>query len=133
VEVCLNRSELVDKVANAASVDKRRAEIAVDTIVNTIIDTTRSGGRVSIHGFGTFTQTSRAARLGRNPRTGEAVPIPASTGVKFAPATAFKSVLNARAAKKASTAKKTAGRKPAGRKAGGTKATKKATKSSKKR
>ena len=128
----MNRSELVDRVANAASVDKRKAEAAVDAVVDAIVETTRAGGRVSIHGFGSFSHTSRAARVGRNPRTGEAVPIAASTSVKFAPATAFKELLN-QSGKKA--AKKATGKKSAGRRKVAAKksAVRKPSKSSKKR
>jgi DNA-binding protein HU-beta len=135
VEVLVNKSGLVDRVANAAGVDKRKAEAAVDALVEAIVESTRSGERVSIHGFGTFSKTSRAARMGRNPRTGDAVPIAASMGVKFAPATAFKSVLNAKAAKKAAASKKAAGKKSVrGKKVAARKtATKKTAKSSKKR
>jgi DNA-binding protein HU-beta len=130
----VNKSGLVDTVANAADVDKRTAEVAVDALLETIVECARTGERVTIFGFGTFSRTSRAARLGRNPRTGEAVPIAASTSVKFAPANAFKSVLNPRSAKKAA-GKKAAGRKSAsGRKPAARKATaKKTSKSSKKR
>jgi DNA-binding protein HU-beta len=132
--VLVNKSGLVDTVASAASVDKRTAEAAVDAIVEAIVDCTRSGERVTIFGFGTFSRTSRAARLGRNPRTGEPVPIAASTGVKFAPATAFKSALNKRSAKKAA-GRKVAGKKPAGGKKAAARKTavKKTAKSSKKR
>ena len=129
----MNRSELVDRVANAAAVDKRKAEAAVDAVVDAIVETTRAGGRVSIHGFGTFSHTSRAARMGRNPRTGEAVPIAASTSVKFSPATAFKATLNSSgkksAGKKAAGKKSVRGKKTAARKS----AARKTAKSSKKR
>jgi DNA-binding protein HU-beta len=129
----VNKSELVDKVASAADVDKRKAAAAVDAIVQSIMETTRAGGRVSIHGFGTFTQTSRAARMGRNPRTGEAVPIAASTGVKFAPAEAFKSALNARTAKKATAGKKAAKKAAGAKRTVAKKAAKRTAKSGKKR
>ena len=130
----MNKSGLVDTVANAADVDKRTAETAVDALIGAIMDSTRAGERVTIFGFGTFSKTSRAARMGRNPRTGEAVPIAASTGVKFAPAVAFKSALNTRSAKKAA-GKKAAGKKSAGgKKAAARKsAVKKTAKSNKKR
>jgi DNA-binding protein HU-beta len=132
--VLVNKSGLVDRVANAAAVDKRKAEAAVDALIEAIVESTRAGERVSIHGFGTFSRTSRAARMGRNPRTGDAVPIAASTGVKFAPATAFKSLLNARAAKKAAAKKATGRKSSGGKKAAARKtAAKKTAKSSKKR
>ena len=113
----MNKSELVDRVASAADVDRRKAEAAVDAMVDAVIESTRSGDRVSIFGFGTFSQTSRAARTGRNPQTGAPVSIAASKGVKFSPASAFKSALNPKAAAKKAPAKKGAAKKAAAKKA----------------
>lgn len=102
----MNKAELVEKVRNAADLSKGQAESAVDEVLQSVIAAVRSGERVSIFGFGTFNPTSRAARTGRNPQTGEPVKIGASKGVRFAPAAAFKSALNAkRAGKKAAPAK----------------------------
>jgi DNA-binding protein HU-beta len=110
----VNRSELVEKVGDATGLDKHQSEGAVKAVVDAMIGEIKSGGKVQIFGFGTFTPTSRAARVGRNPQTGEAVNIAASTGVRFAPATALKALLNPKpvkksAAKKASTSAKKAG------------------------
>ena len=73
---------------------------------------TKAGNKVAIFGFGTFSPSARAARMGRNPQTGAPVRIAASRGVRFAPASAFKESLNSRgkaaAAKKAAPAKKAA-------------------------
>src|SRR3954467_4770377 len=108
-KVAVNRSELVDAVADAAGIEKRQAEAAVSSFVDAVVADAKAGNRVSIFGFGTFNPTSRAARMGRNPQTGEPVKIAASKSVRFTPASAFKEALNARsAAKKASGAKKTA-------------------------
>src|SRR4051812_27875415 len=133
----VNRSELVDVVAEAAGLEKRQAEAAVSAVLDTVMSEARGGNKVSLFGFGTFTPTSRAARTGRNPQTGAPVKIAASKGVRFAPASAFKAALNPKAAgkkaaasAKASPAKKGAA---AGKKAApATKATK-ATKTAKKR
>jgi len=91
----VNKGELVEKVAAAAGLDKRTAEAAVDGFIDAVIAETKSGNKVSLFGFGAFAPTSRAARTGRNPQTGAPVQIAASKGVKFSPATAFKSALNA--------------------------------------
>jgi DNA-binding protein HU-beta len=107
LEVAVNRTELVEKVAVVAGVDKRVAETAVKAVIDTVVDETKSGSKVSIFGFGTFTPTSRAARIGRNPQTGAPVKIAASKSVRFAPASAYKSSLNTKAVKK-SAAKKAA-------------------------
>jgi DNA-binding protein HU-beta len=125
----VNKGELVDKVARAADVEKRKAEAAVDALVKAIVDATRSGERVSIFGFGTFSRTARAARVGRNPQTGAPVQIAASKGVKFSPASAYKSALNPRAGKKAAGGKKAAPKKASAKKS----AARKTVPSSKKR
>jgi DNA-binding protein HU-beta len=121
--VAVNRSELVDKVAQTAGLERKQAEAAVVAFVDSVVAEARSGNKVSIFGFGTFTPTSRAARTGRNPRTGAPVKIAASKGVRFSPAAGFKTALNAKkaaakksaaaapakaSAAKATTAKKTA-------------------------
>jgi nucleoid DNA-binding protein len=112
----VNRTELIERVAGAAGLEKRQAEAAVSAFVDSVINEARAGSKVSIFGFGTFTPTSRAARMGRNPQTGAPVKIAASKGVRFAPAAAFKSSLNSRGGtKKAAAAKKTAPAKKTGR------------------
>jgi DNA-binding protein HU-beta len=137
--VAVNRTELVEKVATTAGLEKRVAEGAVKALIDTVVDETKAGSKVSIFGFGTFTPTSRAARTGRNPQTGAPVKIAASKSVRFAPASAYKSALNTKAvkktAKKAAPAKKTAAKKvaPAAKSAPAKKvAAKKATKTTKK-
>lgn len=104
----MNRSGLVESVEDATGLDKRQAEAAVKAVVDAVIGEIKSGGKVSIFGFGTFTPTSRAARVGRNPQTGAAVNIAASTGVRFAPATAVKALLNPAPPVKKAAAKKAA-------------------------
>lgn len=129
LEVQLNKSELVDRVREEAGLDRRQAEAAVDAVVGAVMATAKAGDKVSIFGFGTFTPTSRAARTGRNPRTGEAVKIAASKGVRFAPAAAFKTALNTKGGAKAAPAKKASASKTTAKKA----PAKKAAKSAKKR
>ena len=105
----MNKSELVDHVANAASLERKAATSAVDAVLDGIVSTIKDGDKVSILGFGVFAPTSRGARTGRNQRTGEPVPVSARNGVRFAPGTPFKASLNANAksgAKKAGTATK---------------------------
>jgi DNA-binding protein HU-beta len=128
---CVNKSELVDAVASAADIEKKKAEAAVDAVIDAVMSETKSGSKTSIFGFGTFSPTARAARMGRNPQTGAPVKIAASKGVKFSPASAFKNSLNGKsgAAKKAAPAKKSSAKKATAKKA----TAKKATKSTKKR
>jgi DNA-binding protein HU-beta len=105
-EVAVNKSELIETVADTAGLDKKQAEAAVGAFVDSIVARTKSGEQVSIFGFGIFKPTARAARTGRNPQTGAAVKIAASKSVKFQPATAFKASLNTKATKKAAVAAK---------------------------
>jgi DNA-binding protein HU-beta len=104
----VNKSELIEAVAGAAGLEKRQAEAAIGAFVESVVTKTKAGEAVSIFGFGTFKPTARAARKGRNPQTGAPVKIAASKGVKFQPATAFKTVLNTRGAAKKAAVKKAA-------------------------
>ena len=107
----MNKAQLVERVRSVADLSKRQAEAVVDEVLTSVMDSVRSGERVSLSGFGTFNRTSRAPRMGRNPQTGAPVKIAAAKSVRFAPANAFKSALNAkRAGAKAAAPKKGAGR-----------------------
>jgi DNA-binding protein HU-beta len=124
----VNRSELIEAVAQRTGLEKRRAEEAVRAFTDAVVGAAKAGEKVTLVGFGTFTPTSRGARMGRNPQTGAPVRIAASKSVRFAPGAEFKSVLNSKGgAKKAAPAKKAATKAPA-KKATAKKATaKKAT------
>ena len=128
-EVAVNKSELVDHVRDAAGLERREAEAAVNAVISGIMSDVKGGQKVSISGFGIFNPKSRAARTGRNPQTGAPVKIAASKSVGFTPAQAFKTELNP------SSAKKAAGKKAAPKKAAAKKAApaKKAAKAAKKR
>ena len=143
----MNRTEVVESVSVNAGLERRQSEAAVSAVADAVIAEIRAGNKVSIFGFGTFSPTARAARMGRNPQTGAPVRIAASKGVRFAPASAFKDVLNrggkaaggkkAAPAKKAGASKKASAKKAPAKKsaASSKKATsaKKAAKSAKKR
>ena len=120
----MNKSQLVRAVSQSTQLARQIVEDVVDDLFDSIVTEVRTGRKVSVVGFGTFTPTDRAARVGRNPRTGAAVPIPASKGVRFATGSTFKTALNSKegapmavkkaAAKKAvrkAPAKKTAAKK----------------------
>ena len=85
----LNKSDLVKALASATGTTQGEAQGQIDTIFQTIQSALRSGGKVSIHGFGTFSTKERAARTGRNPATGAFIQIAASTSVKFKPTSNF--------------------------------------------
>ena len=79
----MNKTELVVAVAEQANMSKANAKAAVDAVLAAITEDLKAGNKVSIPGFGTFSVTERAARDGRNPRTGEAIRIEASKSVSF--------------------------------------------------
>lgn len=79
----MNKGELADKVAKNSGLSKSAAEDAVNTVLSSIADALTKGDKVTLVGFGTFSVADRAAREGRNPKTGEKMNIPASKGVKF--------------------------------------------------
>jgi DNA-binding protein HU-beta len=89
----VNKSELVDKVANAADLSNAAAQKAVDALIDTVQGAVASGDKVTLPGFGAWSRTERKARMGRNPRTGEPVQIAASKGVKFTAGAGFKSAV----------------------------------------
>lgn len=105
----MNKAELVEKVRTKLEMSRTQAESAVDEVLQSVVNAVKSGEKVSLFGFGSFNPTSRAARTGRNPQTGDPVKIGASKSVRFAPAAAFKSALNAkRGGKKSAPVKATA-------------------------
>lgn len=85
----LSKADLVKAVASSAGITQSDAQGYLDTILQTIQSSLKSGGKVSIHGFGTFSTKERAARVGRNPATGATINIPATTNVKFKPTSNF--------------------------------------------
>ena len=81
----MNKGDLINKVAEEANITKAQATDALNTVFNAIGDTLSNGNKVSLVGFGTFSSNHRAARVGRNPKTGEALQIKAKNVVKFKP------------------------------------------------
>jgi DNA-binding protein HU-beta len=90
----VNKTELIDAVAAAADLPKASAGRAVDAVLDSIGKTLSSGDQVSLVGFGTFSVKERAARTGRNPKTGESIEIKASKSAGFKPGKALKDALS---------------------------------------
>ena len=86
----VNKSDLVDAIAKSADISKAAAGRALDATVESIKKALKKGDTVSLVGFGTFKVGKRAARTGRNPRTGETIKIAATRTPKFRPAKALK-------------------------------------------
>lgn len=90
----MNRKELVDAIADKAGLTKKDAEAALEAFTDAVVGELKSGGSVSLVGFGSFKVSDRAAREGRNPRTGEKIKIAASKVPSFKAGKEFKSALN---------------------------------------
>ena len=90
----MNKAELIDALTEKLGTDRRQATAAVEHIVDTIVRAVHKGESVTITGFGVFEQRRRAARVARNPRTGETVSRPASKTARFRVGEGLKSSLN---------------------------------------
>lgn len=88
----MNKAELIDTI-EARLGSKKAASDALEAVVDAIIREVAKGNKVSITGFGTFEKATRAARTGRNPRTGDLVPIEQTAVPKFKAGTGFKAVV----------------------------------------
>jgi DNA-binding protein HU-beta len=90
----VNKTELIDHIAAQADISRAAAGRSLDAIVSAIRDTLKQGGSVTLVGFGTFSVGTRAARTGRNPRTGAEISIQASKLPKFRPGKGLKDAIN---------------------------------------
>jgi DNA-binding protein HU-beta len=90
----VNKTDLIEHIAKNADISKAAAGRALDALMSGVKSTLRKGGSVTLVGFGTFAVAKRAARTGRNPRTGEAIKIKAAKLPKFRPGKALKDALN---------------------------------------
>ncbi len=90
----MNKSELIDSIAESADISKAKAGMALDGMVSAITEALKNGDSVSLIGFGTFSVRHRAARKGRNPRTGEEIEIKASINPAFKAGKALKDAVN---------------------------------------
>lgn len=90
----MNKTELVAAVAEQAGLSKKDAEAALKAFTDVVAEELKKGEKVQMVGFGTFEVSERAARDGRNPRTGETMPIAASKAPKFKAGKALKDMVN---------------------------------------
>ena len=90
----MNRSDIVELLADRFShLTRRDAELAVAAILEAMSNAMARGNRIEIRGFGSFSITRRAPRLGRNPRSGEPVSVPETRAAKFKPGEALKDLV----------------------------------------
>lgn len=89
----MNKTELVAAVATKADLSKKDAEAAVKVVIDAVTEALADGDKVALVGFGTFEVKTRAARTGKNPRTGETISIPASKVPSFKAGAALKNAV----------------------------------------
>jgi nucleoid DNA-binding protein/predicted GIY-YIG superfamily endonuclease len=96
----MNKSELIEAIAKSAELTKADAERALNATIEAVVKTVAKGDTVTLVGFGTFKSSKRAARTGRNPATGAAIKIAASTVPRFTAGATFKTAVAGKKAKK---------------------------------
>ncbi|RKD73068.1 MULTISPECIES: HU family DNA-binding protein [Sinobaca] len=90
----MNKTDLINAVAEQADISKKDASKAVDAVFESITDTLKKGDKIQLVGFGSFEVRERAARKGRNPQTGEEIKIPATKNPAFRPGKQLKDAVN---------------------------------------
>lgn len=90
----MNKSDIIDAVAESAGLSKKSATVAVDTLLDSIVNCLTTGETVALAGFGTFERTYREARTGYNPQTKQPMQIPGSYSVRFKIAKRVKEAVN---------------------------------------
>jgi DNA-binding protein HU-beta len=90
----MNKAELIARIAEDAGISKAQAEKALGAFTGAVADSLKGGNKVSLVGFGTFDVSARAARTARNPRTGAAIKVAASTVPRFKAGKALKDAVN---------------------------------------
>jgi len=108
----MNRTDIIELLAERHTLSKAEAGRILATLLDAVVTTVKKGGSVSLPGFGTFKQSARSARTGRNPSTGEAVKIAATKVPRFTAGTGFKDAVDPKAAARRA-AKKDAAAAPA--------------------
>ncbi|MCI9541283.1 MAG: HU family DNA-binding protein [Lachnospiraceae bacterium] len=91
----MNKTELIAAIAEKTELSKKDSEKALKAFIDVVTEELKKGEKIQLVGFGTFEVSERAAREGRNPQTGKAMPIPASKAPKFKAGKALKDEVNA--------------------------------------
>ncbi len=89
----MNKGQLVEAISRDAGITKTQAQSALDAFVKNVQGSLKGGDKVTIVGFGTFSASTRAARMGRNPQTGQPIHIPARRVAKFSAGKALKEAI----------------------------------------
>ncbi len=92
----MTKADLVDKVTSLGDLTRRDGEVIVDTLFESVIGALKEGDKIEIRGFGSFRTRQRKSRIGRNPKTGERVDVPAKRVPFFKPSKELRYTVNAR-------------------------------------
>ena len=95
----MTKADLVEKVTAAGELTRRDGEVIVETIFDAVIGALKSGDKIEIRGFGSFRTRQRNSRIGRNPKTGERVEVPAKKVPYFKPSKELRDLVNPQEAK----------------------------------
>jgi integration host factor subunit beta len=90
----MTKAELVEEVARSTQLTKRHAEVIVNTVFESIVDSLKDGEKIELRGFGSFRIRERNSRVGRNPKTGDRVNVPSKRVPYFKPGKQLKELLN---------------------------------------
>ncbi len=90
----MTKAELVEEVSRAIEMTRKDSETVVETIFDSIVKALRGGDKIEVRGFGSFRTRKRQARIGRNPKTGTRVDVPAKTIPYFKPSKELKDLVN---------------------------------------
>jgi integration host factor subunit beta len=94
----MTKAELIEEVSRAVEMSRKDAEVIVETIFESIVKSLRTGDKIEIRGFGSFRTRQRKSRIGRNPKTGARVDVPAKKIPFFKPSKELKDLVNSAAA-----------------------------------
>jgi integration host factor subunit beta len=93
----MTKADLIEDISRTAEISRKDSELIVDTIFESIVKTLRTGQKIEIRGFGSFRTRERKSRVGRNPKTGARVEVPAKRIPYFKPSKELKDVVNGEA------------------------------------
>ena len=99
----MTKADLIEEVSRVVELTRKESEVIVEVIFDSIVRSLRSGDKIEIRGFGSFRTRERQARIGRNPKTGDRVEVPAKSIPYFKPSKELKDLVNEAAAEKAAS------------------------------
>ncbi|MBI3696116.1 MAG: integration host factor subunit beta [Acidobacteria bacterium] len=94
----MTKADLIEEVSRVVEMTRKESEVIVETIFDSIVKSLRSGDKIEIRGFGSFRTRQRQARIGRNPKSGERVDVPAKRIPFFKPSKELRDIVNGAAA-----------------------------------